>query len=918
MSALSFTSPLVLGALAALPIIWLLLRAMPPAPQRKPFPAFIILRQLTAKEETPDKTPWWLLLLRLALAGIIILALAGPILNAPPETQQRGPLVLILDDSWPAANHWRARQDVILEAAASATQNNRPFFIVPTAPRRASDPVAEIPPDQADEIARSLAPHPYTTNRIAIIPEIERIHTSAENQPLEIKWLSDGVAGNDDQAFVDAIKEFGDVTHFTDETASGVILRPLAPTADGLSFSIERLNTNDAWEGALIALARDGRELARVSLELEDGESSEEVLVGLPLALRNELNIVRVESYNSAGGVQLIDARNRRALIGLADRGRPDGAGLLEGAHYIRAALGPYGELMQGSVETIIAAEASVLILDDIGALRASDLAELETWVEKGGVLIRFAGPNLAEAAQDRAPAMLPVNLRGGGRAFGGALTWETPQRLDAFPPESPFTGIAVPTDVFVRRQILAQPGGDTTMRTWARLEDGTPLVTGETRGAGAVVLFHVTATPQWSDLPISETFIEMLRKLTFLSALGPENADTNPDIRLAPIRLIDGFGRLSQANGDDVALTAAQLAEQAGPHRLPGFYGSPDAALSLNAVTTSTEYSPIKVSGVTRSSYIATPPQQLSPYLFSAALILLLLDGILALAFAGKLRPSLRSATAAIAAPLVFLTIYAPSKIMAQPLDAEIERQAAETALQTRLAYVETGDAALDRLSEHALAALSRELHRRTALEPGPPARVNPETDDLSVYPFIYWPVIASAPTPSDAALANIENFMNSGGLLLFDTRDDERAIGARTTPEGQALQRILAGLDIPPLKPIDRDHVLTRSFYLVSDLHGRLYNKPVWVAAETSGGNDGVTPIIIGGRDWAGAWASDTLGQPLRPMSPRSIAGRVCTSTPRECAYRAGINIVMVAFTGNYKSDQVHTPVLLERLGQ
>jgi hypothetical protein len=85
---------------------------------------------------------------------------------------------------------------------------------------------------------------------------------------------------------------------------------------------------------------------------------------------------------------------------------------------------------------------------------------------------------------------------------------------------------------------------------------------------------------------------------------------------------------------------------------------------------------------------------------------------------------------------------------------------------------------------------------------------------------------------------------------------------------------------------------------------------NNPVWVQA-AGAANDGVTSLIIGGRDWAGAWATDGLGQPLRPMTRGG-------ERAREFAYRAGINIVMVAYTGNYKSDQVHTPILLERLGR
>jgi hypothetical protein len=75
----------------------------------------------------------------------------------------------------------------------------------------------------------------------------------------------------------------------------------------------------------------------------------------------------------------------------------------------------------------------------------------------------------------------------------------------------------------------------------------------------------------------------------------------------------------------------------------------------------------------------------------------------------------------------------------------------------------------------------------------------------------------------------------------------------------------------------------------------------------------NDGVTPVVIGGNDWASAWAVDSTGAPLLPVG-RGAAG----DEQREYAYRFGINLIMHVLTGNYKSDQVHVPALLERLGK
>lgn len=912
LSALSFTSPLVLGALITLPLIWLLLRATPPSPKQERFPAFIILRQLKTAEETPDRTPWWLLLMRLLLAALIIFALAGPVLNAPAPSPQTGPLVLAIDDSWTASQNWPARRDALRQAAAEAAQSDRQVFLLKTAPQLNPADLEPMTGEALRDAAEALTPSPFAADRQGAMAQFEALDRYLRGgERAEIRWLSDGVASDADADFADALSSRGAVSIYNDRSAPKLILRKGDSENGELVFAVERLVAGSAYDGALIATARDGRELARAEFAIDEGERTAEASIDLPLALRNEMASVRIANLSSAGAVHLADARDRRALVGLVADVENTGSNLLSGLHYVRQALNQHAAFLESDLRNILESDVSVIVLDDIGRLRASEADALAGWVERGGVLIRFAGPVLAEAAQGRTLQLTPVELRGGGRAFGGALTWDTPQKLDAFPAESPFADLAPPEDVLIRRQVLAEPGGETTIRTWARLEDGTPLVTGARQGAGVIVLFHVTATPNWSDLPISGLFIDMLRRLTFLSALGPETAEDAADTRYAPYRLLNGEGRLVRPNETAEALTVEQLALTPSPARAPGLYGPPDTPFALNAVSAETPFDPMSPPGVQLLPYVAEPPVSLAPPLIVAALLILLADGVLALLLSGRL--PLRPARMAAFAGAIFLagTVLTPESARAQPLDPDIDPVAADAALATRLAYVETGDPTIDQLSEQGLAALSRELVRRTAIEPAPPAAINLDTDDLSVYSFLYWPIAPGAETPSDAALANIENFMRFGGLILFDTRDDERSVGAGTTPESEALQRILSQLNIPPLTPVDENHVLMRSFYLLNSLVGRMNNNPVWVEADSSGANDGVTAIIIGGRDWAGAWASDSFGRPARPMGPGGPRAR-------EFAYRAGVNMVMVAYTGNYKSDQVHTPILLQRLGE
>jgi hypothetical protein len=608
---------------------------------------------------------------------------------------------------------------------------------------------------------------------------------------------------------------------------------------------------------AVIALAANGRELGRTQ-----ATEAEAIDFDLPLALRNDVVRARIEGVNSAGAVQLSDGRDRRALVGIIDTGAVRSDTLLSGAYYIRNALDPFAEFLEGDLGDLVQSDASVIVLDDLGSLRAEDAEAIEGWIGKGGVLIRFAGPDLAEAASDAAPKLLPVALRGGGRAFGGALSWEEPQLLSTFATTGPFADLVPPTDVFVRRQVLATPGAETTARAWASLEDGTPLVTGEARGQGALVLFHVTATPDWSDLPISGVFVEMLRRVIFLSALGPQSVEEDGDTRLAPISVLDGFGALQPPPPTLQGVTIAEA--NAGPTQRhpPGLYGAREAPIAMNAVSSGETLAPFGISGLDTEAYVTAPPERVAPWLFVVAIALLLIDALASLALAGRLR------VAALLLMLGGAVALAPEQSVAQALQLPVAAKTEQAALATSFAYVRTGDQSVDRLSRLGLATLSRQLTARTAVEPGEPVAIDPAVDDLSVYPLVYWPLIAGAETPSGEALSNIETFMRFGGLVIFDTRDDERAIAGLETPERRALQNILRNIDTPPLLPLPDDHVLTRSFYLLEDLPGRMANNPVWVQA-AGDRNDGVTPLIIGGRDWAGAWAADDVGRSVLPMA-------------------------------------------------
>jgi hypothetical protein len=296
-----------------------------------------------------------------------------------------------------------------------------------------------------------------------------------------------------------------------------------------------------------------------------------------------------------------------------------------------------------------------------------------------------------------------------------------------------------------------------------------------------------------------------------------------------------------------------------------------------------------------------------------------LALDILAALALSGRLRGPRAGAIAALALGLL---LVAPHGAQAQ--DAGDDAFAIAATADVVLAHVITGDARLDEVAFAGLSGLAKVIFQRTAIEPAAPMSLDLETDELSFFPFLYWPVTPDQPLPSAEAYAKLNRYLRTGGMILFDTRAADISVGGRTTDGLRGLQRLAASLDIPPLERAPGDHVLTRAFYLLQDFPGRYAGRNVWVEAAPQNAeqvegmpfrnlNDGVTPVVIGGNDWAAAWAVDEAGRPMFPVG-RGFSGR----QQRELAYRFGVNLIMHVLTGNYKSDQVHVPALLERLGQ
>ena len=463
-------------------------------------------------------------------------------------------------------------------------------------------------------------------------------------------------------------------------------------------------------------------------------------------------------------------------------------------------------------------------------------------------------------------------------------------------------------------------------------------------------MLFHVTANSDWSNLPLSGLFVEMLRRVVTLgpsqvdartadksdaaleaapqSASGPAASST----ALPPIQTLDGFGQLTPA-------AAPRRADRAGQarHDRPG--PRPSARL-LRPVGRGARLQPrhrqdgaqAARQGRRRSSavsgYTLKKPRALEPWLYLAALALFAVDVLAMLVLSRGLRFRRRVAATSAVILLALTLAAAACHSRLRPSQAPhrshgqrpLDDFALKASLQTHLAYVITGDPDIDRISEEGLSGLSKVLRARTALEPADPMGVDIDKDELAFFPIA---LLAGA----RGRRASLRRHARQGRCLHEAGRPHHlrharpgalgSSIPARRT---RRLTRLIGQLDIPPLEPVPENHVLTKSFYLMRSFPGRWDGGSLWVEAEPedeterserSRRTDGVSSIVITSNDFARAWALDDANRPLYPAVP---GGEV----QREMAFRAGVNIVMYALTGNYKADQVHVPALLERLGQ
>ncbi len=903
LSQIVFMQPFILTALMALPILWYLLRVTPPAPKNIFFPATRFLENLNSEEQTPSKTPWWILLLRLAIAALVIIALARPVINPSGNIEGQGNVRLIIDNGWAAAQNWDKQIKAAKEIIAQAGREKRDIYIITTT---SDKQLGAFTSSDAISTLRGLTPNPWAADykKLAQI-----INNNKTDKTTHTMWLSHGLdEGGIDKAIKAAQKQGGVSYILPAPEHLPLILRPATKSSkkeqSDIRINIDApSNIKDSLPVTIQAMGQGGDIIDAQQLTLSATDLPQTIYFEVLESLKNKITKFKISGNKSAGGLFLLDDQFKKRNIGIAAPPKAEQASpLIEASYYLKRAAKPFSNIKIGDIQSLIDAELSVIILPDIAAMPSDTLNNLEKWVKDGGLLLRFAGEKMAKSREGQ--FLMPVILRSGERSLAGSLSWDEPQKISPFTQRSPFYGLEIPDNITIKQQILADPAQDLENKVWASLEDGTPFITAKPLDKGLIVLIHTSANTDWSNFAISGLYVSVIKRIIRLSGNSDITVNSNYEY-LDPLLIMDGFGNLIPPKSSAHPIATGDLGKIVPSEKHPpGLYGKGQMQYALNIGTNAPKLKATSKlpSGVSQSYYEKEYEIDIKPIILSIALVLFLIDWIVMIFISGNLTKIIRKLPIGMIALCLFI----------QPAIAT-EKQDLKYANNLYLAYIKTGDTSLDTLANRGLKSLSKALSIRTSVEPAGVAAINPDKDELAFFPLIYWIITENGTSYSDKAMLNIQNYLDNGGTIIFDTRDQNQSTGSfSNTPNAKALRQITASLNIPPITPIAEDHVLGRSFYLLDKYPGRYSSGTLWVEKYSANGRDNVSSVLIGSNDWVGSWADAAEQKEFSRYTMDT------SSRQKELSLRFGINLMMYALTGNYKADQVHISHILERLGK
>ena len=892
---IGFSNIYALFGLLLIPIIWIIVKSFPPVPKSYNFSSFFLLDKIEHDAPKNEKTPLWLVIFRIFFFILIVLFFSKPFIknNSSVTDEKYEKYLIIADTGWSMAKDWHKFKELIQEISQEAEKNKKEILFFHSNLNTYKDLKIFDTSFALSNYLENLYPQPlqFTKGSLDKLMQDESIFKKSKVFIVSSKF--DFQNFNTYYKKFNLINNYSNNYYFINPLDTVLIINNIKVTQDEIICEVLRLGKNNFKQNFFLNVETINNEIIyRNKHSIKENENNKIINLSFPTEVFNQIKSIKIVGQNHAGAKYYFDDFSKRKNIAiLNDNEFYKESPLLSPVYYLKKSLDSKHNIKVGKIDNIIKQEFSTIIIPETGKILNEHNKQLNDWLLKGGNLIRFSGNSLVQEKSNFLPSQDTYSRI---RNIEGQLTINNKLFISNFEKDSIFAGLQIPQDIIINKQLIFDTYSK-QVNVLAKLNDNTPLVSMKKFGEGKIILFHIGANNDWSNLPISSLFPDMLNRVLLFSK--NDNSSNLKNLNLN--KEIDGFGNLVLPK-KIVTLDSFDKLETVKPsyNTPPGQYENNQISIALNLSTNINQHQSEKIYTSMLSDYSFVSTKDLSSSILKIILTMFILDILLSIMIKNNLNFSriFANRNNLLVIVLFFITFIKLDNISAS---------------DTFLAYVKIKNSQINNISENGLETIRNLLITRTSINPKGVIGLDIKSDNIYSYPFIYWPLTKNLLSIKKPEIIKIKNYLDNGGIFFFDIIGFSRKNLNLKEKKFQEIRKFLNEIEANELSIIPKGHTLTKSFYLLNKFPGKWDNKILFVENSNLQYKDGVSSIILGFNNWSKAWAVDDNNLPLFPVVPGG-------ERQRELSYRFGINIAMYALTGNYKSDQIHSKSILKRLSK
>jgi hypothetical protein len=870
------------------------------------FPSYVFKGERKAFENAPIAV----LLIRIAVLSLIILALAHPVKKTNFNKLSFENALIVVEDGWQNAKNWKQKKSAIKSVLDVAKRNASNVFLMTTAVKKdGSNPVfiGPVLPQKAMKVLKSLKPKNWKSDYSIVEKNIEKLVLEKTLQGnTKVFWLSSNFYGENLQTAMESAQLLGDLELIINEDEQETLkfISSVSRSLNKLEITVKRAKNLKFSESQKIAIFdEDDNALSKEILNFDENKDVANAVFYAPETVLNRaFKIQIISKFPVSSETYLLGDWKKKKTVGIVSyQNQKKQNPLLSKDYYVKKAIEPFAKIKTGSIKELLNSDLSTIVITD--GFEYGEEKGLENFVKNGGTLLCFSKKGLQNSD------LFPVKLKEGLRNMGGEISQEKNQNVADFPEKSLFYGIKNDNQIFVKTQLIAESSIDSNDKTIASLQDGTQLVTARNFGKGRVVFFHISSDASWSNLPLSTMFAQMLERIVLTSK--DDFFSINKPIKLSLQNKLSAFAKMKKyKNKKEKKINLSDITSSVSSHNTPaGIYvaGSIKKGVNLCLKNCGLEHlEEIPYGAEVLNLSDIESEFDFSNVLYFLALSLLVFEQFFSL-FLKDALPKNKKFFA-----IVFCFVFMFSNgVKAENIDY---KSAIKAVSKTSVAIVKTGNKTIDEVAQNAFSSLEKEVLLRAGIALGKTAILDVENDELSLYPMVYWAISDAKKMPSEKGIKKINEYIASGGIVWFDTRNFAAKVSGSNVNANVNLNNLAQFLSIPAVKKVEKNHAVFNSFYEINSCSGRMEGDGLWLTQNSFNAwqngikNDGVSPIIIGSADWIGAWVKDKKNRPLFSAFDGEDG--------RENSFRCGVNIIIYALMGNYNKGKSQIDLILSGL--